>query len=185
MLKYLIGRKLDAAERELGASVDYVRAILRSSLVDFLDFTKLLKLAERRGVLPAEVRSVAGLVATRAEGCGSCMQIAVNQGLAAGVPAAVLRAAVEDRVDDLPRDAALAHRFASAVIAQAPDAEGLRAALRERYGQRALNDLALVLVAARAFPTVKRTLGYATPCRLQDLDFAGTGDAKVAAGTAP
>ena len=112
MLKYVIGRKLDAAERELGASLDYVRHILRTSFSDFLDFTKVLKLAERRGVLPADVRAVAGLVATRAEGCGSCVQIAINQGLAAGVPSDVLRAAFEDRVQDLPPDAALGQRFA-------------------------------------------------------------------------
>jgi alkylhydroperoxidase family enzyme len=185
MLKYLIGRKLDAAERELGASLDYVRHILRTSLSDFLDFTKVLKLAERPGVLPADVRAVAGLVATRAEGCGSCVQIAINQGLAAGVPSDVLRAAFEDRVQDLPPDAALGQRFARAVLEHAPEAEDLRAALRERFGERALTDLALVITAARSFPTIKRALGYATPCRLQDLDFAGTAQVKRAKRASP
>lgn len=185
MLKFLIGRKLDAAERELGASLDYVRHILRTSFSDFMDFKKVLELAERRGVLPADMRAVAGLVATRAEGCGSCVQIAINQALAAGVPSGVLRAAFEDRVGELPNDAALAHRFARAVLEHAPEAEDLRAALRERFGERALTDLALVITAARAFPTIKRALGYATPCRLQDLDFAGTAQGKSAARTEP
>lgn len=171
MLKYLIGRKLDASERELGASLDYVRYILHTSLSDFLAFTKLLALAGRKGVLPADVRSVAGLVATRSEGCGTCVQIAIHQGLAAGVSSEVLRAAFEDRVGDLPRDAALAHRFARAVIEHSPEAEPLRAALRERFGERALIDLALVLTAARAFPTIKRTLGYATTCNPAELRF--------------
>lgn len=174
MLKFLIGRKLDAEERALGSSLDYARYILATSLADFLDFAKLVRIARRRGVLPADVRAVAELVATRAEDCGTCVQIAIHKALAAGVPVEVLRAALEDRVEALPADAALAHRFARAVIEHSPESEGLRAALRERFGERAWTDLALVITAARAFPTLKRALGYATACRLEDLDFAGT-----------
>lgn len=174
MLKFLIGRRLDDLERELGASLDYARHILRLSLTDFLDFGKLIRLAGRRGVLPADMRAVAGLVATRAEGCGSCVQMGVNQALAAGVAPELLRAACQDRVEALPPDVALAHRFTVAVLGHAPEADALRAQLRERFGERAPTDLALIIAAARSFPTIKRTLGYATPCRISDLDFTDT-----------
>jgi alkylhydroperoxidase family enzyme len=177
MLKYLIGRKLATTERQLGASMDYVRHILRTSFSDFLAFVRILKISEHTAVLPPDVRAIVGLVGSRSEDCGSCVQIAINHGLAVGVPREVLRAALEDRPGDLPPDVALGYRFACAVIAHAPDTDELRAALRERFGERGPIEVALVVASARFYPVVKRTLGYSTSCKLGELKLEGTATA--------
>lgn len=173
MLKHWIGRKLDVAERQLGGSLDYARHILSTSLSDFLAFTKVLALAERKGVLPEPVRAVAGMVATRAEDCGTCLQIAIHHAFSVGVTREQLRAVLDERPEDLPQELALGYRFARAVVGHDPECDALRAELRRRWGDRAPFDLALVFTAARAFPTIKRTLGYATACNLAEVRLEG------------
>lgn len=75
MLRSLIYRKLASEEKKLGASMDYVRHIVRTSLRAFFRFVMILPVSEYRRTLPVGGRAVAKLVATRDEDCGSCVQI--------------------------------------------------------------------------------------------------------------
>ena len=52
MIRYLILKQLDKQERSLGESVDYVRHILRSSLIAFFKFALFTPLAQHRRNLP-------------------------------------------------------------------------------------------------------------------------------------
>ena len=167
MLRQLILRKLDAEERKLGGvSIDYLRHIARASLPAFFKFALFTPLAAHRRALPADAYHVARLAATQHEDCGTCVQIEVNLARRDGVPAEILRAAVERRPDDLPGSLADAYRFARAVV-EAGGAEGeWRERVREHYGEEALVEMALGIAAARVFPTTKRALGYATSCAL-------------------
>src|SRR5437773_11056238 len=78
VLRWLIDKKLTAAEKNLGGSLDYVRHIARVSLPAFFKFAKIMPLAAYRRALPAAPYHVACLVATRHEDCGTCVQIGVN-----------------------------------------------------------------------------------------------------------
>jgi alkylhydroperoxidase family enzyme len=164
MLRALILRRLDAEERSLGESIEYTRHIVRSSLPAFLRFALCLPLARHRRALPAVPYHVARIVATRDEDCGTCVQIEVNEARRAGVPAEVVRAVVEQRLDALPPEAADAYRFAAAVVRATGEEGAPRERLRQRFGEEALVELALAIAAARVFPIVKRALGYATSC---------------------
>ena len=166
MLRQLILKRLDAAERKLGGvSVDYLRHVARTSLPAFFKFSLFMPLAAHRRKLPADAYHVARLVATRHEDCGTCVQIEVNLARQAGVPADLLRAVLAGRVGELSPELADVYHFAGAVAAARDDAE-LRACLRARYGEEAFVELALAIAAARIFPTTKRALGYATSCAL-------------------
>lgn len=164
MIKTLISRKLDSAEKELGASVDYMRYILDHSLGAFLKFTKIMPLAAYRKKLPAAPYFVAQIAATRDADCGPCVQIGVNMGRKAGVSPAILLAAAEGRVDDLDPELADVYRFAEAVVRATGDEERLRSRMRERYGEEGLIEMAFTIAVSRVFPTTKRALGYATSC---------------------
>jgi len=164
MLRRIIMGRIDAAERRLGESLDYARHIVRTSLPAFFKFAKLLSLAEYRRRLPADAYRVARIVATRDADCGTCVQIEVNLAKDDALPASVIQAVIDARPDDLPKELADVYRFAEAVATSSGDEDAIRERIRQRYGDEALIEMALAMAACRAFPIVKRTLGYATSC---------------------
>lgn len=169
-LRPLARRAVTAAERDLGAPLDYLHHIAATSLAAFTKFGLFNPLAQHRKYLPPAPYHLARLVAVQREDCGTCVQIEVNAALKAGVDAALVRATVEGRGGDLPRELADVVRFADAVAA-ASDDEAIRETLRTRYGEAAFVELALGIAAARVFPTTKRALGYAKACALVDIDY--------------
>jgi alkylhydroperoxidase family enzyme len=164
MLRAVINSRLDVLEKQLGESIEYTRHILRTSLRLFFKFLKFTSFAQHRKACPAEPYFVAATVAAREFDCGPCVQICVNQARQSGVPADVLQAVLDRRVDDLPEELADAYRFAEAVVTASGDEDYLRERLRERYGEEGLIELAYGIAAAGVFPTVKRALGYAQSC---------------------
>ena len=163
MIRRLVHRKLDALERELGASLDYLRFVLDRSLRAFLAFLKFTKLAEYRRELPPEPRMVASIRGSLSEDCGTCVQIAVNLARQAGLSADLVRATLDGRPEALPEDLADVCRYADAVLAHEDDPE-LRETLRARYGDEGLIELGYALASAKVFPVVKRSLGFAVSC---------------------
>lgn len=170
MLRGFALRSIAAAERDLGAPLDYLRHIAGTSLPAFVKFSLFTPLARHRKTLPAEPYHLARIAATRLEDCGTCVQIEVNTALRQGVDRTLVQAAVEGRAHDLPADLADVIRFAETVAMQADDAD-LRESIRARYGEEGLVELALGIASARVFPTTKRALGYAQSCSLVPLSY--------------
>lgn len=81
-----------------------------------------------------------------------------------GVSGEVLRAMLARKPESLPADALLGYRFAESALAHSADADELREAVINRWGQRGLVSLAYALVAARIFPTLKYALGHGKTC---------------------
>jgi alkylhydroperoxidase family enzyme len=166
MIRALVLRKLDSVEKELGASVDYLRFMVGVSLRAFFKFARILPLAQYRRVLPVEPHYVAVIVATRDEDCGTCVQIGVNQAKKAGVPVAVIRNVLDRQPDQLPDELADVYRFTESVVTPLGDDDELRERIRKRYGDEGLIELALAMASCRVFPITKRALGYAKSCSL-------------------
>lgn len=163
MLRWLINKRLNAAEKKLGVPVDYLRHLARVSLPAFFKFVKFMPLSEYRRKLPVEPFHVARLVAVFKEDCGTCVQIEVNLAKHDGVSTTLLQTVLDRKVDALPKELANVYRFAEAVVTQ-NDALELRQAMRQQYGEEGLVELALTIAACRVFPTTKRAMGYATSC---------------------
>ncbi len=169
MIRRLMLHGVARQERKLGASLEYIRHIIRASVPAALKFGMFTPMAEHRKLLPAVPYWVARLVATQREDCGTCVQIEVNLALEDGVPGDVVRATLDGNLESLPDEAREAYAFAQAVLA-ATDSEGPhRERLRELYGEAGLVELALGMAAARVFPVTKRALGYAVSCSAVDL----------------
>lgn len=171
MIKAIISKRLDAAERDLGASVDYLRHILRVSFSSFLKFTKIMPIAEHRKALPAGPYHVARIVATRDEDCGTCVQIEVNLAKKDGLSTDTLKAVLESRPEDLPDELADAYRFAEAVVGATGDEDEIRERIVARHGEAALVELAMAIAACRFFPITKRALGYAKSCSVTKIEM--------------
>src|SRR5262245_14662635 len=135
MLRWFIRKRLAAAEKRLGASVDYLRHILDVSLRAFLKFVKVMPLAEYRRSLPPGPYHVARIVATRNEDCGPCVQIEVNLARKAGVRPEVVQAVLAFNPAGLPDDLAEAYRFAEAVVTRNGAEDELRERIRRRHGE--------------------------------------------------
>jgi alkylhydroperoxidase family enzyme len=163
MLRWLINKRLNAAEKKLGVPIDYMRHIAKMSLPAFFKFVRFMPLAEYRKKLPVEAYHLARLVAVQKEDCGTCVQIEINLAQHDGVSTNWLQAALEGKLETLPRELANVCRFTEAVVTQRDDME-LREAMRQQYGEEGLVELALAIAACRVFPTTKRALGYATSC---------------------
>jgi alkylhydroperoxidase family enzyme len=172
VLRWIIKKKLDGVERDLGESADYLRFMVDASVPAFLKFTKVLSVADHRRHLPVDAHHVARLVATRDADCGTCVRIEIRLAKKAGVPLDVIRAVVDCAPERLPERLADVYRFTESVVTARYDEEPLRRRIREAYGDAALVELALAIAACRVFPVVKRALGFATSCAKVDVGAA-------------
>lgn len=168
MLRWFFRRKLDAEEKKLGESMDYLRHIVDVSPSLFLRFASIMPFANSRKLLSREAWFVAQIVTLQQEDCGPCLQITVNLARQQGVSADLIQTVLDRRYGDLPDEIAEVCAFAKSVI-EGGDDEALRDTLRARYGDRALIELSFAIASARIPPTVKRVLGYAKSCRLVEI----------------
>lgn len=169
-MRALAHRSINAAERDLGVPLDYLRDIADTSLPAFVKFGLFMPLSQHRTHLPPAPYHLARLVATRREDCGTCVQIEVTNALRAGVPTELVRAVAEGQTEAVPDELADVVRYAESVVAATEETE-LRETLRARYGDVGLVELALGIAAARVFPTVKRALGHARACSLVPISY--------------
>lgn len=169
MLKAILRRQLNTQEKQLGVSIDYLRHILDVSPSLFLRFASIMPFANSRGALPPDAWFVAQVAALRHVDCAPCLQIGVNLARQSKVDAALLRAAIDGNADGLPADLALVLRFTQSVLAADGNDSPLRDALRQRYGERGLIELAYAISGSHIPPLVKRCLGYAQSCTVMPV----------------
>jgi hypothetical protein len=164
MMQWFIRRRLDAFERDFTYDIGYARDILAAGLLPFRRFAATMGLSTYRRNVPEAPWFAARIVAAMAEDCGPCTQLVVTMAERAGVAPDLLRAILSRDARALPDDVSLAMRFADAVLRHGDDADALRAAIVERWGQAGLVSLAFGITAARMYPTLKYALGHGRAC---------------------
>jgi alkylhydroperoxidase family enzyme len=169
MLRALLRRRLDAAERKLGASVDYLRYALEHDLAAVVKFGLFQPATQHRKRVPADVYHAARIAATLRLDCGECVQIEVDAARRAGVPSEVVRAILDGGHQSLRADVVAAVAFAGAVAGGAEPEEEARQRLHERFGDAGMVELSLAVVTAQVYPTMKRGLGFAKSCAVTQV----------------
>ena len=169
MLRGIILNRLAAAERALGEPLDYLRYVVRASTALFLRIAYLSPVHWKRKRLPADAYYTAVIVACRHEDCGTCVQTVVNLARQDGVAAEKLRTVLDRRPAALGADVEAVYRFATAVLENTGEEGEFREALSERYGDEGIVELAMAITRGRFYPTLKRSLGYATSCALVEV----------------
>lgn len=164
MFKWLIKRRLDWFERAYDYDMTYAREILETDPSAFRKFMKVMGMAEYRSDVPHDALYAARIAGTMAEDCGPCTQLVVTMAERDGVDPGVLRAVVAGDPGAMSAGASLGYRFARAVLAHDPDADGLREQVVELWGKRGLIALGFALTGARIFPTLKYALGHGRSC---------------------
>ena len=170
-------------EDELDASLDYLRTIAQESGGAFVKFLLFAPMSDHRETIPPEAAAIARIVSTRAQDCGTCVQIGVNTARKNGVSRSVVEAALSDEPDDLTEPLADVYHFARAVVRrEVSAAEPYRERVRKNYGRDGLVDLALAIGSAQVFPLIKRTLGESEACRLVELQWGKEDGAAISLG---
>ena len=165
MRSWIARRMLRAMSKRYGYDTTYLEMMLRVSPSAFFKFAGLAKAAGHREVVPVEASFAAKLVGALAEDCGPCTQLAVDMALEAGMPEHQIEAVLRRDPRAMSTETSLGFRFADAVTQRSTDDEEYRDAIRARWGEKGLIDLALALQMGRMFPMVKSALGYARECR--------------------
>ena len=166
MLRYLIEWRISAMEKQVGASLEYVRHIAKVSLPALNAFGMSRELLRYRRKASASLIHIARIGAVQQEDCGPCLQIVVNLAKKEKTPVEHIRAAVDRKPDALPDDLAEVYRFAAAVASGDSDQSSARDRIRRRHGEEVLVELAMAIASSRLIPTLKRGLGYAESCRM-------------------
>lgn len=158
--------------RRYDYDASYLEALVDRAPVPFLLFTGILPVASYRSTAPAAAWYAAKIVAAVSEDCGPCTQLVVNMAREHHVPDDALRAVLERDTSAMDDDVRLAVRFAEAVIGRTSDEDDARDAVRARWGDEGVVDLALGIAVGRVFPMTKAGLGFAKECRLVRIDAA-------------
>jgi len=140
-----------------------------------------LPLMVDRNAAPAAALCAAGMAAMYVEDCQPCSQIGLDIARQAGVPAEVVRAIVAGDKLSMGDDAALAWRFANAVLARNEEAAApLRREIVHKWGSAGLMAISLQITTARMYPTMKYALGHGQPIRELKVDGQNAPLARIA-----
>ena len=165
MRKFIARRMLRAFNKRYGYDTSYVETILRESPAAFFKFAPVMKAANHREVVPVEASFAAKITGGMAEDCGPCTQLTVDMAVEAGMAKDQIEAVLRRDVRAMTPDVALGFRFADAIVHRTADDETCREAVRARWGEKGVIDLAMGLQVGRLFPMMKLALGYARECR--------------------
>lgn len=164
MLKLMLHRKLRAFERTHDYDASFMHEVLDTDLGAFMKFGFATGLGSYRKNVPLEAHFAAGLTSSIKADCGPCTQLGVKFALEAGVASSTVAAIIAGDDAAMPPDAALAARFARAVIARDPEADSYREEITRRWGPRGLLSLAFAIMAAQLYPTLKYATGHGQAC---------------------
>jgi hypothetical protein len=167
------GAAIETRERQLGVTLDYQRDMAEASPGSALRLAEIGRLARENQSVPAVVAAMAALGATLAEDCGECVQIQLNLAAKAGIDPRHIKAALDNRLTELPPDLKLGYCFGRVVSENDPMLLEKGAAVEARFGRKALVDLALTVALARFYPTVKRALGHSRSCAATAIEIPG------------
>jgi hypothetical protein len=158
-------RIIDRFERKFGEKLNYMRDIANASPSAFYKFALFMPFAKHHRAAPLDAYFLSSIGALQHEDCGPCLQIAVDQALAAGLRPEVVSAAIAGDAR-LTEDQKLYLDFGRAVAANAPETEDMRQRVAAKLPPTAMVDLAIAISCARVFPALKRALGHAQSCAL-------------------
>jgi hypothetical protein len=170
MRSFFARRVLRAFSKRYHYDVSYLDYMLKKSPRAFFKFAGVAKASSHREAVPVEASFAAKISGAMAEDCGPCAQLTVDMALEAGMVRDQIEAVVRRDTNTMNVDTALGFGFAQAVLHRSDDQDERREAVRARWGEKGVIDLAMALQTGRLFPMMKLALGYARECRRVSVD---------------
>jgi hypothetical protein len=170
MRSFFARRALRAISKRYGYDTSYLDYMLKQSPAAFFKFAPLVKASAHREAVPIEASFAAKITGAIAEDCGPCVQLTIDMALEAGMAKDQIEAVVRRDTRAMTEPTRLGFQFAEAVASHATKADQHRDAVRARWGEKGVIDLAMALQMGRLFPMLKAALGYARECRRVTVD---------------
>ncbi|MBW8639329.1 hypothetical protein K1W69_19195 [Hoeflea sp. WL0058] len=169
MIRRFLDRSISRFSNHYDYDASYMREILDESTAAGLQLAMSSALLQgdfgvsKEAFYAAKIRSV-----MRAD-CGPCLRLAMTMAEESGLsPDAVLPALGHGEPTE---DAALAIRFADAVLDNSADLAETVEEARKRFGERARIGLAVAVLAGQFYPLLKRGMGHAATCESIVRDY--------------
>lgn len=164
LVSAVMHRRINAFEKAFDYDASYAHFLVDVDTEAAQAFNEMTLQARYRKDIPPELYYAATLPAFMAEDCGPCTQLSLTLAAYEGVSADIRRAIVTGDRKAMPADVRLAHDYARATLDHAPEAMELREEIVKRYGRRALVSLAMGMILARTYPTMKYATGFGEHC---------------------
>ena len=145
--------------------ITYLEDLMDASPGAFQAFDAAMAMGRYQKAAPTDLLMIAGIATTRFEDCGPCLELGLKMAAEQGVPQDVIRGALHGGQGLQPEYLDIYH-YARAVAANEEMDPELLPRLKARWGKEVVAELALIIVASRLYPTLKRALGHAKSCSL-------------------
>lgn len=174
MDKATLHRKVAEFEAAYGYDASYQHEMIDAAPGAAAIFATVPLMVDRSAA-PAAALLAAGQATMYVEDCQPCSQIGIDMARQAGVPADVVRAIIAGDKLSMGEDAALAWRFARAVLSRDEEAAApLRREIVHRWGSAGLIAVSLSITTSKVYPTMKYALGHGHPIRELKVDGQST-----------
>jgi len=160
-------RIINASEQDTGYSADYMRDILRASRWGFFKFILSMPIVRHRKHASKQLHKIAQLGATQQEACGPCLDISKKNARQAGIAEITVRQLLSNS-EQAEQISMAAFRLGALVAGGPPLSDTLIDTLKKEVGDKGYTELVVSAAAVRVFPALKRGLGYADMCALQE-----------------
>lgn len=131
-------------------------------------FQHFMPASMHRHEAPADMFHMARIAATLVEDCGPCALLAAQGALSDGVDRDLVNAALAANPPD--GDLTLAFAFGASIAQQSAEAAVIGDKIEAVHGRHVRTELALTAATVRAYPALKRGLGYGQACALTKLE---------------
>jgi len=175
MIRWLLHRMISKFEKVAHYDATYWHEITDISRSASGRLALLPLISQYKGDAPAALWYGAGIASAMDGDCGPCTQLMVDAAVVDGMGKADITALLAGNPEAASEDAALGYKMGKAAIDDDIEAHMLREQVIMRHGKRALVAIACVTATARAYPVLKRTLGFGAAChkiRLGGEDLA-------------
>jgi len=163
MIRWILIAAFARFARQRGYDTAYMQEVTRTWPGAGLRYLFLPAITRLAGPAP-DIWAGAILASVLDGDCGSCAQLVCDDAVAMGVRPERLAACLR-RDFEAAGSVGLGYRFAEAVIRGAPEADKLRAEIRDCHGARAAIAAAFAAASGRVYPVLKRGLGHGGACR--------------------
>ena len=157
--------QLKQMEDYTGHSLPFLHELLAVNPEGFARFLEFMPLSSHAAAASINQLTVARLLGSLNEDCGSCVQINVDLAVAAGADVDLIRA-VLDRKPEAIKDPELRaiYDYCDAVLKHETSLLERLDDLKQRIGATAASDLGLAMASHAVFPILKRAMGLAITC---------------------
>ncbi len=168
MLKWLLHRAFDRFAVMADYDTTYLHEVTDVSSSAAVRYLGLPLLSQMSDPAP-EIWAGAAIASVLDGDCGPCVQLVVNSALRADLDPERIRACLA-RDFEAAGDMGLGFRFSEAAINDAPNLDALRDEIIEKHGQKAVISASYAAATCRAYPVMKRGLGYGKVCQAVNVD---------------